>query len=131
MPSQSRHVSRRQALSRGLRGRCPNCGGGKLFTGLADLKESCPRCGFRFEREDGYWVGAMTVLMAVVLAVFGSFILGGMLLFWPDVPWNILVWGGVGLNIIVPFALYGWSKTVWLGVDMAFSPARDDEFTDD
>lgn len=131
MPSSFRRGSRGLAFRRGLRGRCPNCGGGKLFTGLADLKPECPRCGFRFEREDGYWVGAMTVLMAVVLIVFGLFFIGGMLVFWPDVPWNTLVWGGVGLNILVPFVLYGWSKTVWLGLDMAFSPARDDEFPDE
>jgi len=128
MPSSSRRVSRGATFGRGLRGRCPNCGGGKLFTGMADLKPACPKCGLRFEREDGYWVGAMTVLMAVVLIVFGVFFIGGMLLFWPDVPWTALVWGGVGLNILVPFVLYGWSKTVWLGLDMAFSPPRDEEF---
>jgi len=122
-----RRVARRKAVGRGLRGHCPNCGAGKIFTGMADLKPACPSCGFHFEREDGYWVGAMTVLMTVVLIVFGLFFVVGMLLFWPDVPWNTLVWGGVGLNIIIPFALYGWSKTVWLGLDTAFSPVRDDE----
>lgn len=128
MPTASGHVSCSAAVGRGIRGCCPNCGGRKIFTGMADLKPTCPSCGLHFEREEGYWVGAMTVLMAVVLLVFGIFFIGGMVLFWPEVPWTALVWIGVGLNILVPFALYGWSKTVWLGIDMAFSPPRDDEF---
>jgi len=99
-----------------------------VFAGITELKPACPTCGFSFVREDGYWVGAMTVIMAIVLVVFGVWFVGGMLVTWPDVPWNGLLVGGLVLNALVPFLLYGWSKTIWVGLDLTFNPARGEEF---
>ena len=44
-------VSRLQVVSRGLRNRCPNCGGATLFRKGAwfQLNKSCPSCGLQFE----------------------------------------------------------------------------------
>jgi uncharacterized protein (DUF983 family) len=122
--------SRLAPLARGLRGACPHCGGRGIFKGIADLEDACPSCGFSFVREEGYWVGAMTVIMALVLVVFGTWFVGGLLLTWPDVPWTGLLVGGILLNGLVPFVLYGWSKTIWLGLDLTFNPARAEEFVD-
>jgi hypothetical protein len=38
---------------------------------------------------------------------------------------------GIGLNVLVPFTLYGWSKTIWVGLDLTFNPARAEEFRSD
>ena len=115
-------------LVRGVLGSCPNCGARGVFKGIADLRPACPDCHLSFVREEGYWVGAMIVIMALVLIFFGTFFVGGMLLTWPDVPWTGLLIGGIVLNGLVPFVLYGWSKTIWLGLDLAFNPASADEF---
>lgn len=120
--------SRVAPLLRGLGARCPNCGGGGIFRSLNDLHDACPTCRFSFVREEGYWVGAMIVIMAIVLIVFGTWTVGGMLLTWPDVPWTPLTIGGFVLNAVVPFVLYGWSKSIFLGLDLTFSPARAEEF---
>ncbi|GGI04483.1 DUF983 domain-containing protein [Egicoccus halophilus] len=125
---QSPPRSRITPLVRGLRGRCPNCGSRGIFASLNELHESCPTCRFSFVREEGYWVGAMTVIFALVLIFFGLWFIGGMLLTWPDVPWNPLLYGGLVLNGIVPFLLYGWSKSIWVGLDLTFFPARLEEF---
>ena len=42
-----------QALSRGLRQRCPRCGEGDLFAGWNRLHEKCAVCGLAFERRSG------------------------------------------------------------------------------
>src|ERR1019366_4716522 len=34
-----------QALTRGVRGRCPNCGRGKMFSGFLKVADRCPECG--------------------------------------------------------------------------------------
>ena len=120
--------SRVTPLVRGLRGRCSSCGGRGVFASLNELKEACPTCRFSFVREEGYWLGAMIVIMALVLIVFGTWFVGGMLLTWPDVPWTGLLIGGILLNAIVPLVLYGWSKTIWVGLDLAFNPARAEEY---
>src|SRR5438067_1272182 len=52
-------------LLRGLLLRCPNCGKGKLFRKGFTMYETCPVCGWRFEREEGYWTGAMAVNLVV------------------------------------------------------------------
>lgn len=101
-----------------------------MFAGIAELKDACPTCGFSFVREEGYWVGAMTVIMALILIVFGAWFVGGMLLTWPDVPWTLLLIGGLVLNGLIPILLYGWSKAMWVGLDLAFNPARAEEFND-
>lgn len=121
-------TGRLTTLARGLTGRCPHCGSRGIFDGIADLTDACPGCGLSFVREDGYWVGAMTVVMAVILIAFGGFFVGGMIVTWPDVPWTGLLIGGVVINGVIPFVLYGWSKSVWMGLDFAFSPARTEEF---
>ena len=123
--------SRATPLYRGLRGACPHCGARGIFAGVNDLKPHCPTCRFSFVREEGYWLGAMIVIMALVIIVFGTWTVGGLLLTWPDVPWTLLTVVGIGLNIVVPFALYGWSKTIWVGLDMSFNPASVEEFAPD
>jgi uncharacterized protein (DUF983 family) len=39
-------------VARGLRGRCPRCGEGKLFRGFLTLRERCERCGFDYKFAD-------------------------------------------------------------------------------
>src|SRR5438128_9502553 len=49
-----------------LRQRCPRCREGaiyrgSLFRGWLSMYERCPVCNLKFEREQGYFVGAMYV----------------------------------------------------------------------
>lgn len=109
-------------LSRGMRKRCARCGERDVWASFFELKDRCPRCGYLFVREDGYWVGAMTVIVVLTELVFGIAFVGGMLLTWPDVPWTGLLIAGLVLNAVVPVAFYPWSKTMWIGLDLFFSP---------
>ncbi|PZA12262.1 hypothetical protein DNX69_09690 [Rhodopseudomonas palustris] len=45
-PSQQRNVW--QAMWRGFRGRCPNCGEGKMFRAFLKTADSCDQCGQDF-----------------------------------------------------------------------------------
>ena len=109
-------------LSRGMRKRCARCGERDVWASFFELKERCPRCGYLFVREDGYWVGAMTVIIVLTELVFGIVFVGGMLLTWPDVPWTGFLVAGLVLNAVVPVVFYPWSKTTWIGLDLFFSP---------
>ncbi len=116
-----------KALTRGLRKRCPNCAAGDLFVSYFSIRARCRDCGLTFEREEGYWLGAMIVAIGVTEALFGIWFVGGMLLTWPDVPWNLLLVGGLVLNLVVPIAGYPWAMTTWLGLHMAFVPPEASE----
>ncbi len=115
-------AERLAAIRRGVTARCPNCGARGLFTGYFTLRARCPACGLRFEREEGYWLGAMVINLAVTETLFGVWFVGGMVVTWPDVPWTLLLVGGIALNLVVPIAYYPLSKTTWLGVHLAFVP---------
>ena len=111
-----------QALRWGMARRCARCGTGGIFRSYYRLHPTCPSCGMRFEREDGEWTGALTVIMAVTEVIFGVFLVAGLLLTWPDVPWMTLLVGGVVINILAPVLLYPWSQSVWIGLHYAFVP---------
>jgi uncharacterized protein (DUF983 family) len=44
-----------------IRQRCPRCREGKIFRGLVTMNDPCPVCGLLFQREEGYFLGAMYV----------------------------------------------------------------------
>jgi len=92
-----------------LRQLCPRCRTGKIFRRsvwlFPGMYERCPACGLKFEREDGYFLGAMyisyglglaaiTVLSALVWDVTKSSLMksvvGGIVLFLPLAP--VLTW---------------------------------------
>jgi uncharacterized protein (DUF983 family) len=108
-------------MLRGAAGRCANCGGRGVFASFSELHPRCPSCGYLFEREEGYWLGAMIANICVTEALFGIWFVGGMLATWPDVPWMLLLIGGVALNIVVPIVYYPISKTQWVGIHLAFA----------
>lgn len=109
-------------LARGLAGRCPHCGGARVLAGPWEIDDECPACHYSFIREDGYWVGAMTVLMALLLLAFVVTIGIGAALTWPDVPVVGLTVATFVVTLLVGASAYSWSKTIWVGLDLAFSP---------
>lgn len=115
------------ALGRGLRKRCPICAERDLFEGFFTIRERCPTCDLEFEREDGYWLGAMVVAITLVVVVFGIVFVGGLLLTWPDVPWTGLLIATILVNGVVPVVLYPWCMTVWMGLHHAVVTTARDE----
>ena len=105
---------------RGALKHCPRCGSGHLFRRYFTMKEDCPRCGLHFEREQGYWVGALAVNIAIVMAIFIVTFVVIMVLTVPDIP------VGTSLAILVPIMLFGpivfypFSKTLWMAIDYGF-----------
>ena len=79
MPDEQRNNVPRavRLLMRGLCLRCPRCGARSLFLTWFTMHECCFVCQLRFEREQGYFLGAMYINygVTVVLALIGSFTL--------------------------------------------------------
>lgn len=109
-------------LRRAFRKRCPRCGGAGIFRTFLDLHTRCPNCGLAFEREPGYWVGAMIVITTITFGLFLLLLVGGMLLTWPDVPWGWLLGITLAANLIVPVALYPMAKTLWSALELSWHP---------
>ena len=107
-------------MLRGIRKRCPRCGGGHLFESWTEMVETCPRCGLVFEQEEGYWVGALVYNMAITMLVFGIYIAAGTISTWPDSPVLPLVGIGIVIAIAFPIFFYPYSKTIWVATDLTF-----------
>ncbi|MGH8914251.1 MAG: DUF983 domain-containing protein, partial [Acidimicrobiia bacterium] len=103
-------------LGRALRRRCPRCGAG-AFSSFYNLHEFCPGCGLRFEREQGYWVGALIINTTVTFGFFIVLFVGGMIVFWPDVPWGAIGVVSIGVMGILPLVFYPLSKTIWMALE--------------
>jgi len=113
-------TSRGTAFARGFTRRCPRCGSGKLFRHYVSMVPDCPRCGLHFEREQGYWAGAIAVNIICVGAVFGIAFLVAMILTVPDVPVALMLAIFLPLAGLGPIVWYPFSKTIWVAVDRAF-----------
>lgn len=114
-------------LGRAVARRCPRCGAGGAFENWAALNEYCTRCGFKFEREPGYWVGALIINMAAALLVFLVTLIGGIALTWPDPPWNALSVATIGLMLVVPIVFYPWSKSIWMAIELSYHKLEERE----
>ena len=102
-----------------LRLRCPYCGQGKLFSHGFTMNDHCSNCGWIFEREEGYWTGAIAVNLVVAefLAAAGAIPLAIM----QASP--VLVMGiGVPLVIALPFLFNRHSKSFWMALDFMIHP---------
>ena len=78
--------------------------------------------------EQGYQVGSyMFNIVAAELVFAGSF-LAVLLATWPSPPWGLLFYGGMALMVLVPFAFFPFSKTLFLAFDLTFRPPTLEEF---
>jgi len=62
-------------IARGLRGRCPRCGEGRLFRGFLSLRPRCERCGLDFAFADaGDGPAVFVILIGGAIVVFAALI---------------------------------------------------------
>ncbi len=121
---------RLRMLGRGLLKRCPLCGSGKLFTRWFRMKERCPRCGYLFEREEGFFLGAYVINLGItegLLLVLGIVPLIVYLASDPDAGVMPFLLAGLALSVLAPVAFYPFSRTLWAAIDLIIRPAHTSE----
>jgi uncharacterized protein (DUF983 family) len=119
-------VTFKGAIRRALRLRCPVCGNGRPFSGFFEMDNDCSVCSFHFEREPGYFLGAMYV---------GHFMCATILL--PTVVATILLKPPIYIAAVPAFAqiaplsplIFRYSRGIWLAVDIVLSPIEPREFS--
>jgi uncharacterized protein (DUF983 family) len=115
-------VSTGLLLLRGALRRCPVCGQGKLFHRWFSMVETCPRCGFRFERIDGHWVGSLGMNTIVTFGALLVVVVLGLVLDHPDFNVALLTALAVGTAGLVPLVFFPFSRTIWTAIDLAMRP---------
>jgi uncharacterized protein (DUF983 family) len=109
-------------LWRGLRKRCAVCGGGRVFESWFRMKSHCPTCATRFEREAGFFGGALFVNFAFTEIVMFAFLAIATVATLPHPNGRLLILGSVGICVVLPILLYPFSKTTWFAIHLAMEP---------
>lgn len=109
-------------IGAGLRLRCPRCNVGRLFRRPFSMNSHCVHCDLKFEREQGYFVGAIYINYAatVGIAVPGFFILDaftGM-----AIHQQLAIW--VPFAVVFPLLFFHHSRSLWLVLDHLLNPAK-------
>jgi uncharacterized protein (DUF983 family) len=110
-----------------LHQRCPRCRLGKIFprsvfVGFPKMHERCPVCQLRFERESGYFLGAMYISYALALltiALIATFL-------WAITDWWITkdtIWAVFLFLPLAPAITY-FSRVLWIYLDQTLDPDR-------
>jgi len=106
-----------RALARGLVRRCPRCGAGDLFARRLRIRERCPRCGLRLEREEGGFLGAMTLNYLATTLAWGVFLAVWLVVALPGVAIAPLTLASLAFVALFPLVFFPVSKTLWAAVD--------------
>jgi uncharacterized protein (DUF983 family) len=117
-------------LWRGLRLRCPECGMSPIFVPASRTRsvrdwvtplDGCPRCGYAYERESGYFLIAIWGIH--YFTVTGLGLAAGLVI---DTLFPMRLWLLV-LVTAVPTVLFGfvfarYAKAIYLAIDHYFDP---------
>jgi uncharacterized protein (DUF983 family) len=109
-----------------LYGLCPRCRAGKIFRKsmwqFPGMYERCPACGLKFEREDGYFLGAMYIGYGLGLGAIAALAV----LVWVVLQWSLMksVFGGIVLFLPLAPILTWMARVLWIYMDQGIDPDR-------
>ncbi len=103
-----------------IKGKCPNCEKGDIFESNGNIfllrvprmHEKCSECGYRFEKEPGYFLGAMYVsygltILEMFVVFFATF-------------WFVPLWLFFTLIlttlVIFSFFNFRWARIIWINL---------------
>lgn len=105
-------VSAGQLILRGLLHLCPNCGRSSIIRFPWRTRKNCQVCGLVYEREDGFFLGALVfnytftavvILFPVLILVFMEKI---------DLVTALII--AVVGSVVFPFLFFPTSKSLWM-----------------
>ena len=92
------------------------------------MYERCPVCGWRFEREEGYWTGAIAVNMTVTaLLIVIILVPVAIALATSQIPVLELMIVSLPLPIVLSLLIFRHAKSFWMSFDFMMHPAEPDE----
>lgn len=114
------HTTRLRALLKGL---CPRCRTGKIYHRRLTMFERCSVCGLKYEREQGYFLGAMGVSYLLGLSVLAALLV--VLSYGVFPQWHAYKTIPIALVIYLPLLplLVRAARVLWIHFDRLVDPA--------
>lgn len=127
--SDARAPSPRTRIGRALRLRCPACGARGILAGWLRLADHCPRCQLRPNRgEPDHFLGGYVFNLGIAEALAAILWVVLLTVTWPDPSWALMQWAAAVLVVVMPLALYPFTRLVFLAVDLSAQPHRPGDF---
>jgi uncharacterized protein (DUF983 family) len=102
-----------------LKFKCPRCHEGDFYIShpydlkrVGDFHHHCSECGFKYEKEPGFYYGAMYVAYALAVALFVTFWVS-FNLFFTNVPIGWQIASIILATIVLAPYIYALSKPIW------------------
>ena len=102
-------------LARGVRLRCPACGRGPVFQSPFRVRPHCPACGAIFQREEGFFVGA--IMLNVITTEAAVMAAAGLTLLAFPGRASLLLGLLLAVALLFPVAFYHHAWSLWLAGD--------------
>jgi uncharacterized protein (DUF983 family) len=113
--------SRYQKAGGILKLQCPNCGKAKVFHKTKFpfskplMKDACESCGYRFDKEPGYYRGAVVLSYSLALAEGAlAFVLAKQLIF--GISLNNLILVALAAVILCAMWNYKLARVIWMNI---------------
>jgi uncharacterized protein (DUF983 family) len=98
--------------------KCPKCGKGSIKAGFFKTAKSCPACGHVFEKESGFYAGAIYPMYGLCAATGGLVALVALFGFDLSV-WASVAWGAAAVLLCSPY-LFWLSRSAFLHAEDRF-----------
>ncbi len=104
-----------------VRQRCPRCRKGRIFRGVFAMNDPCPDCGLLFQRDEGYFVGAMYISYGTSVAIVTPLFFAASALL-PDWEGYLVALLVAALYLPLTPLVFRSSRVLWIYLDRAFDP---------
>lgn len=117
-------------FARALHLRCPECGVSPVFppvrairspAQIFDTLDGCPRCGYPYEREPGYFLMA-TWAVSYSVGAFPALALYLYLEYVRNASLTTILWTCIPLSLLLTLLTIRHARAVWLAIDHFFDP---------
>lgn len=103
-----------------IKGKCPHCLTGEVFSSFLKMNTHCDVCGIKYEREQGYF------LMGIFFGYILSFIVVAitlviLLIYFEPTPFVYIGGASLPLIILSP-VIFRYGRLIWLHVDEVIDP---------
>ena len=95
------------------------------------MERSCPRCQLVFEREEGFFLGAYMINLALTMGALLVVFVVGFALTAPDTPAGKLAAFAGAVGVVAPLVCYPFSKTLWCAIDTIMRHGLGEQFAGD
>ena len=100
-----------------------------MVRGWLRLADRCPSCGLRPDRgEPDHFLGGYVVNLGVAEFLAAALWAAWLGAAWPDPSWALLQWSAAVLVVVMPVAIYPFTRLVFLAIDLNFQPTRPGDF---